>query len=160
MGKKRTDFFKQCHRVHQGCNISPTLLIYCIYIDQLAKLLENSPAPRLDLEGKEVKCLFYRDDLLLLSQAEQGMQKYLDILHDYCVNCAIRVNLDKTKIIIFQKKARSQSRKYQFTLGETTLSHTMEYTYLGLTITASGRFVKALSSLADKARRALGLKPC
>ena len=30
----------------------------------------------------------------------------------------------------------------------------MEYTDLGLTITASGRFVKAVSSLADKACRA------
>ena len=76
----------------------------------------------------------------------------MDILREYCVNWAVRVN--KTKIVIFQKKARSQSKKYQFTLGGTTLSHTMEYTYLGLTITAAGRFVKAVSSLADKACRA------
>lgn len=118
--------------------------LFNIYIDQLAKLLENSPALGLDLEGKEVKCLFYADDLLLLSQTEQGMQEYLDILHDYCVNWAFRVNLDKTKTIIFQKKARSQSRKYQFILGETTLSHTVEYTYLGLIITTSCNFVKAM----------------
>ncbi len=132
--------------------MSPTL--FNIYIDELTQLLENSSAPGLDLEGKEVKCLLYADDLLLLSQTKQGMQEYLNILHDYCINWAIKVNLDKTEIVIFQKKARSKSKKYQFTLGETTLSHTMEYTCLGLTITASGRFVKAVSSLADKARRA------
>ena len=39
-------------------------------------------------------------------------------------------------------------------MGETTLSHTAEYTYLGLTVTASGHFIKAVSALADKSRRA------
>ncbi|KAI4895529.1 hypothetical protein NFI96_009779 [Prochilodus magdalenae] len=34
----------------------------------------------------------------------------LDLLEQFCQNWALTVNLDKTKIVIFQKKARNQER--------------------------------------------------
>lgn len=40
-------------------------------------------------------------------------------------------------------------------MGNTTLDHTMNYTYLGLQITASRNFCTAVNALNDKARRAL-----
>lgn len=56
--------------------------------------------------------------------------------------------------MIFQKKPRLTDKKYKFTLGGTILNHVTCYNYLGLTISASGKFDTAIKDLTDKARRA------
>ncbi len=47
---------------------------------------------------------------------------------------------------MFQKKARSQGSRYQFSYGGEVLEHSTSYSYLGIQISASGGF-----SLAVKA---------
>ena len=61
MGKKHTHFFPQGRGVRQGCSLSPTL--FNIYINELARALEQSAAPDLTLLESEVKCLLFADDL-------------------------------------------------------------------------------------------------
>ncbi|CAM4712644.1 unnamed protein product [Leuciscus chuanchicus] len=139
--------------VRQGCSLSPTL--FNIYINELAVQLEQSTGPGLTLQDRSIKLLLYADDLVLLSPTAQGLQQHLDLLENYCQNWALAVNLTKTNIMIFQKKPRCQEHRYQFSLGSTALDHTMQYTYLGLVITASGSFSMAVNALKDKARRAL-----
>ena len=61
--------------------------------------------------------------------------------------------------MIFQKKARCQGNKFEILLGNTALKHTLNYTYLGLTITASGSVSMAVNALKEKAWRPLyGIK--
>ncbi len=110
----------------QISSLSPTL--FNIYINELATMLERSAAPGLTLHDTEVKFLLYADDLVLLSPTEQGLQQSLALLEQYCQSWALAVNLKKTNIMIFQKKARSQGNRYHFKLGNTTLEHTTSYT--------------------------------
>uniref|UniRef100_A0A4W5RDT1 ribonuclease H n=1 Tax=Hucho hucho TaxID=62062 RepID=A0A4W5RDT1_9TELE len=150
---QRTEFFSQSRGVRQGCSLSPNL--FNIYINELADMLDHSPAPGLTLFDTEVKYLLYADDLVLLSPTKEGLQQNLNILEQYCHNWALAVNFKKTKIMIFQKKPRCQNHKYIFTLNNTIIEHTKNYTYLGLTISASGNFNMAVNALKEKARRAL-----
>ncbi len=47
--------------------------LYLISIlNELASALDKSSCPGLTLEGREIKCLLYADDLLLLSPHEEG----------------------------------------------------------------------------------------
>ena len=80
----------------QGCNLSPTL--FDIYINELALLLEQSPAHGLTLQDTEIQCLFYADDLVILSPTKEDLQQNLDLLHQYCQNWPLTVNMKKTKI--------------------------------------------------------------
>lgn len=56
--------------------------------------------------------------------------------------------------MVFQKKARSQGHKHQFLYKGQVLQHSSSYSYLGIDISASGRFGLAVKTLAEKARRA------
>ena len=74
--------------------------------------------------------LFYADDLVLLSSTEQGLQQQLDIVEKYCKNWALAVNMKTANVMIFQKYPSCQENKYQFTINEHVIEHSMSYTYL------------------------------
>ena len=133
--------------------VSPTLLN--VYINELAVELDQCAAPGLSLLNREVRSLFYADDLVLLSPTEQGLQQQLDIVEKYCQNWALAVNMKKTNIMIFQKRPRCQENKHQFTINNHVIEHNMSYTYHDITITSSGSFNMAVNALKEKAQRAL-----
>ena len=56
--------------------------------------------------------------------------------------------------MVLQKRLSCQDPKYKFHLDTVALRHTKNYTYLGLNISATGNFHKAVNDLRDKARRA------
>ena len=78
IGDNHTDFFPQGWGVKQGCTLSPTL--FNIYINELALLLEQSPAPALTLQDTEIKCLFDADDLVILSPTKEPSPSVLSEL--------------------------------------------------------------------------------
>jgi len=80
------------------------LLLFNIYINELADLLKQSDSPGLQLLHMEVKYLLYADDLIILSKTPEGLQNNLNILTKYCHDWKLEVNIPKTKIMIFQKK--------------------------------------------------------
>lgn len=77
IGNKHTDFLPQSRAVRQGCSLSPTL--FNIYINELARALEQSPTPGLIQLDTEVKCLLFADDLVLLSPTKEDLQQHLDL---------------------------------------------------------------------------------
>ncbi len=127
--RERAAFFQQGRGVRQGCSLSPTL--FNIYINELAEALDRSGSiPGLALHDSEVKCLLYADDLVLLSPTAEGLQHSLALLEQYCEEWALTVNLDKTRVMVFQKKARSQGN--QFTYGGEVLEHSTSYRDLSI----------------------------
>ncbi len=149
IGNKRTDFFSQRRGVRQGCPLSPTL--FNIYINELAKELNNSTAPGPTLAESEIKCLLFADDLVILSKTKEGLQQLLDIIETFSQTWALKMNLTKTKIMIFQKRPRCKENKHTFRAGQQVLQHTHEYTYLGLKISSTGSFNLAVNALKAKA---------
>ncbi len=83
----------------------------------------------------------------------EGLQHSLALLEQYCEEWALMVNLDKTRVMVFQK-ARSQGSRYQFSYRGEVLEHSTSYSYLGIQISASGGFSLAVKALYEKARRA------
>ena len=75
-------------------------------------------------------------------------------MHRFCQTWALTVNLSKTKIFVFKKRSRCQAHADKFPLATVALEHTTNYTYLGINISATGNFHKAVNELRDKARRA------
>ena len=66
----------------------------------------------------------------------------------------LNVNMKKTKVMIFQKKAR-RAKQFNFIYNNHPLEIVTEYTYLGMTISASGSFQKEVETLREKMKRAL-----
>ena len=51
----------------------------------------------------QVKYLLYADDLIILSESKEGLQKQIDKLENYCSEWKLQINNKKTKIMIFNR---------------------------------------------------------
>ena len=94
----------------------------------------------------------YADDLIILSESTCGLQCALDKLQSYCMKWKLLVNIDKSNVMIFNKRGRID--KYRFTYDNFEIKITNEYCYLGIIFVPSGSFSKAISRLKEKASKA------
>ena len=102
----------------------------------------------------EISCLPYADDLILLSQSENGLQICLDRLNCYLKKWKMKINIKKTKIIVFNKSGKI-FKGQEFKIGKQPIQITDSYVYLGISFTSSGSFSLAQQKLSNKATRSL-----
>ena len=105
----------------------------------------------------------WADDILILSETKEGLQKKLDSLAEYSKVNRLTVNTKKTQCMIFNKTGRLL-KNHKFTYNNTTLECVREYKYLGFIVTPSGEIGKTnkqtnkqtgLKDLRNRAMRAL-----
>ena len=76
-----TEFFPSDLGVRQGDGLSPTL--FNIFINDLAKEFESPDCHPASINGIHIGCLLYADDLLILSETENGLRNGLSLLSDF-----------------------------------------------------------------------------
>ena len=137
--------------VSQGDVLSPNLFNF--FINDLPNYLLSSQDP-VYLNNKRVDCLMYADDVILLSSSAAGFQQKLDSLQVFCEDWCLSINIDKTKVFIFNKAGRLVNT-HRFVIFGNVVSCTNSYKYLGILFSASGTFTPAKKQLYDKAVKAL-----
>ena len=137
--------------VKQGCVLSPVL--FNLFINDLPTIFTEECHPA-SLYSEKLNCLLYADDLVLVSESEKGLQCCLDKLYTYCKEWNLKINVEKSKVIIFNKSGKKIIRK--FLIGNEVLEISNKYTYLGIELTANGNFSGAVKQLCEKASKSLG----
>jgi len=113
---------------------------------------ENSKLEYVSLGEKKITSLLYADDLVLFAEKATHLQNKLNLLEDYCKKWCLNVNINKTKIIIFNKNGKLLNENFH--LGSCNLECVKNYKYLGIIISASGKFTEAKTQLHNKALKA------
>ena len=94
-----TDFFAYEKGVRQGCPLSP--LLFNLYINDLIDTINQNYQSNIFLtKDNKINKPLYADDLVLLSETEQGLQKQINTLKEYCDKWKLRINTKKTKTLI------------------------------------------------------------
>ncbi|KAL5005625.1 hypothetical protein ScPMuIL_016783 [Solemya velum] len=136
--------------VKQGCVLSP--LLFNLYLHDLPSIFEDCDPIR--LHDTDVSCLLYADDLVIVSRSYCGLQRALNNLSDYCQKWDLTVNLDKTKIIIFNRGGRRITR-HSFSYRGIAIETVQSYCYLGIIFSSAGNFKQACDRLVEQASKAL-----
>ena len=89
---------------------------------------------------------------MIFSQPENGLQTLLSKLESYCEKTELTVNLDKTKVMIFNNCGKSLNN-YSFKYGVNILNDVKSYKYLVMTLKPYKNF-----SLAREELKKVGLK--
>ena len=75
---------------------------FCLYINDFFDTLrqnENTIDP-IVIGDMKINTVIYADDLLLMSQSEKGIIKQINVMQNYCIENGLKINFDKTKIMI------------------------------------------------------------
>ena len=104
----------------------------------------------------KLNMLLYANDLALIADTEEDLQKLLDALSKWCKGNEMSINIDKTKVVHFRNPAKSHTA-FSFSCGNQTVDVTTSYRYLGLTIGEHLNYNVTAKALAAAASRALGL---
>ena len=98
-------------------------------------------------------CLFWADDLVLISKTKEGLQELLNILDKYSADWKMKVNIEKTKVVIFNKQGWVLKGEMLYHRNN-CLKNVKYFKYLRLTLDANGKYFTAMEELAKKAMRA------
>lgn len=98
-----TSYFSCNIGVKQGCILSPTL--FSMFISELDKALNVPELCDIELctnDATRTSLLMYADDLCIFSDSVIGLQRKLNILSQFCSTWGLKVNLQKTNVIVFR----------------------------------------------------------
>ena len=147
-----TSFFDINNGVRQGDPLSPTL--FSLFIDNLLKELKALDLG-FDVGGLILTVLAYADDLVILSDSEEKLQKLLDCLTEWCSKWRLSVNNAKSGVIHF-RKSRAPKTQHKFKLAGNDVEVLSEYKYLGVVLDEHLTYKSATRILANSGGRALG----
>ena len=150
-------YFLCLNGVRQGENLSP--ILFSIFLNDLSHFLRTQQVNGITINENSheisvyLKILFllYADDTVLFSSTETDLQHTLDSFNNYCKTWHLTVNVQKTKVLIFN----SRTTKTTFKLEGQILENVNEYKYLGVYLSKSGSFKSAKQHIAEQANKAL-----
>ena len=136
--------------VKQGDVLSP--LLFNFFINNIVDALQVDKTDPVVIGNSSFNILLYADDIVLLSESEEGLQTSLNILHDFCSSWKLQVNTDKSKVMVFNSNGKTFMN--HFIYDNVYLETITHYCYLGIVMKYNGNFNLAIQTLMEKARKA------
>ena len=97
--------------------------------------------------------LLYADDTVILAESPKELKLALDAMDQYCTLWKLKINVSKTKVLIFSRG--NVRNRPEFTFGNVELEIVRDHQYLGLIFNYNGKFIKAKEKLFEKGSRAM-----
>ena len=135
--------------VKQGDVLSP--LLFNLYINDLVKSLEKVGCNPVVVNGLSINSLLYAD-IILLSDSEEGLQKSLECLEEFCSNWKLNVNHEKSNVMVFNSNGETYINNFRY--EKNALETVKSFCYLGVTIKYNGNINASSSLLMEKGRKA------
>jgi hypothetical protein len=150
MNGAKSEAFRVNLGVRQGECLSPFL--FAMYVNDLEKDIEVAAAG-ITINHLKLFLLLYADDAVIFAETAALLQKAIDQLLNYCSTWKLKLNTDKSKVLVF-KRGRDVKHERWF-YGDNEIQKTNQIKYLGIMFTANGQFNLAQKTLADQANKAV-----
>ena len=137
--------------VRQGCCISP--ILFSFFLNDLKDYV-STDSYGISLDVCKIFLLLFADDLVMFAETKIELQRLLNKLFEYCSRWNLKVNIEKTKIIVFRNGGYLRHYEKWF-YGNIRLKVVTYYKYLGLIISSRLSWYMCQKTLAEQASKAL-----
>ena len=153
-GAKFTDYIKCTRGVKQGDVCSPVL--FSLFINDLALDIINNGRHGVSLSSDFVQLviLLFADDMILISETVIGLQTQLNSLFSAASRLQLKVNMNKSNIMVFRKGGYLGARE-RWIYDGCMMRVVNSYKYLGICFSTRLSFYHACQDLVSRAKRAL-----
>lgn len=141
--------------VKQGDPLSP--LLFAIFIDDLVDALEKVGCRGLQLGYVIIRAILYADDVAILAETEEDMDRYLKALYDYASSNGLKINVGKTKAMVFAKSPVANAPSFQ--LNGENVEIVQTFKYLGLWLDSRLLYKTAVKEAKIRMQRTIGALP-
>jgi hypothetical protein len=137
--------------VKQGCVMSTEL--FKVFVNDLIERLKAANAGvtvETEDEGDalSVSCLMFADDLVMMAESQEDLQRLTDVLSDWCRENELEVNVSKTKVMVVGKASKAQVQ-----LSGQRVEVVKVYKYLGLMLSRDLKWTEHVAYTVDKVKR-------
>ena len=130
-----------------------------MFINDFVKSLDSPECDPIVIGDLTINSLLYADDIILLSNSEEGLQKSLNCLNEFCDNWKLNVNHEKLKVTVFNSNGKAYINHFKF--HDKVLETVKSFCYLGITIKYTGTISASATLLMEKGRKAFfKIKQC
>ena len=138
--------------VRQGECLSP--MLFSLFLNDLEEVFASEGYEGLDIDILKIFMLLYADDIVIFSKSAEELQEGLNLLLNYCNRWKLKVNVDKTKIMVF-RNGGVLPENLIFYYDNQVLEIVKKFKYLGIVFTAGGSFSECQNTLAGQAQKAI-----
>jgi len=124
-----SEFIKILIGVLQGEILSPKL--FTLFLDDLVEILYLSGSRGIKINLIEIIILLFADDMIIMATNHVDLQRQINILVKYFKEYELKVNLNKTKVVVF-RKGGYVSKKLKLYWDGKEIEIVNNYTYLGV----------------------------
>ena len=103
------------------------------------------------INGLSINSLLYADDIILLSESKEGLQKSLNCLHEFCTNWQLEINHEKSKVIVFNSNGKTYMNNFK--IESNVLETVTSFCYLGVTKKYNDTINASSTLLMEKGRK-------
>ena len=144
-GYKLSNEWKICNGVRQGGILSG--LLFNLYIDSvLEKIVDSNMGCKIGIFMSNV--IAYADDIVLLAPSAFCLQKLINILYFELINIKLKVNLSKTKCMLFSaSKIKTYFNTTCLRIDDQQIEYVISIRYLGMLIQNDMRNIDVIKNL-------------
>ena len=148
-----THFFECTIGTRQGCVSSP--IIFSLFINDLVDYIrsESDSGIFITNDVEDLFALMFADDVSCFSDTVVRLQRLINLIEKFCNAVGMKLNLDKTKIMVFRNGGIVKHIEKWFFQG-TEIEIVSLYKYLGLYFTPKLIWTKTKEILSMQAKKA------
>ena len=125
---KLSEFIDITVGLKQGEPLSP--LLFILFVNDISESLKLENLSQNDIEYLSIYLLMFADDMVLFTTDKNSLQMLLNDISNYANQWGLKINFEKSKICIFEKRKRIHN--FVWSINNEQLEIVENFCYLGV----------------------------
>ena len=128
-------------------------LLFMMFINDIISNINTELNGIFSIDELNIFLILYADDQVLFATSPESLQSMLHDIETYCNTWGLKINVEKTKVLIFEKNNRHTN--YDFYLYGEKLEVVTSFKYLGVYFFKNGNWHRTQKCIAEHASKAM-----